>query len=59
MYILTILIQLLIYIIYNGDRTIIGFVVFAAKLLNRATDGAMVSVRKSASEKELLTVSKL
>jgi hypothetical protein len=29
-----------------GDRTIIGFVGFVANLLNRPTDGAMVSVRK-------------
>jgi hypothetical protein len=35
--------HLLIYIIY-GDRAIIGFV---ANLLNRPTDGATVSVRKS------------
>jgi hypothetical protein len=39
-----------------GDRTIIGFVGFVANLLNRPTDGATVSVRKSASEKELLFV---
>jgi hypothetical protein len=40
---------ILIYIIY-GD---VGFV---ANLLNRPTDGATVSVRKSAAEKELLFV---
>jgi hypothetical protein len=48
-------IQLLIYIIYD-DRTIIRFVGLVANLLNRPTDGARVSVRKSASEKELLFV---
>jgi hypothetical protein len=32
------------------------FVGFVANLLNRPTDGATVSVRKSASEKELLFV---
>jgi hypothetical protein len=46
---------LIIYIIY-GDRTIIGFVGFVANLLNRPTDGATVSVRKSAPEKQLLFV---
>jgi hypothetical protein len=40
-------IHLLIYIIYG----IIGFVGLVANLLNRTTDGATVSVRKSASEK--------
>jgi hypothetical protein len=40
-------IQLLIYIIY-GDRTIIGFV----GLLDRPTDSATVSVKKSASDCE-------
>jgi hypothetical protein len=35
---------------------IIGFVEFVADLLNRPADGATVSVRKSASEKELLFV---
>jgi hypothetical protein len=35
---------LLIYIIY-GDRTIIGFVGLVVNLLNKLTDGAMVSVR--------------
>jgi hypothetical protein len=44
-------IQLLIYIIYS-ERTIIGFVGFVANLLNRPTDGAKISVQKSASEKE-------
>jgi hypothetical protein len=44
-----------IYIIY-GDRTIIGVVGFVANLLNRRTDGATVSVRKSASKKELFFV---
>jgi hypothetical protein len=34
----------------------IGFVGFVANLLNKPTDGATVSVRKSASEKELLFV---
>jgi hypothetical protein len=52
-YVLTI--QLCTYIIY-GHRTIIGFVGFVANLLNKPTDGATVSVRKSASEKELLFV---
>jgi hypothetical protein len=33
-----------------------SFVGFVANLLNRSTDGATVSVRKSASEKELLFV---
>jgi hypothetical protein len=42
-------IQLLIYIID-------GFVSFIANLLDRATDGATVSVRKCASLKELLFV---
>jgi hypothetical protein len=46
---------LFMYLIY-GDRTIIGFVGFAANLLNRPTDDATVNVRKSASEKELLFV---
>jgi hypothetical protein len=46
---------ILIYIIY-GDRTIIGFVGFVANLLNKRTDGATVSVRKNASEKELFFV---
>jgi hypothetical protein len=45
----------LIYIFY-GDRTIIGFVGFVANLLNKPTDGATVSVRKSASERVLLFV---
>jgi hypothetical protein len=40
----------------DGDRTIIGFVGFVANLLNRRTNGATVSVRKSVSEKELLFV---
>jgi hypothetical protein len=48
-------IELLIYIIYC-DRTIIGFVGFDTNLLNRPTEGATVSVRKSASKKELLFV---
>jgi hypothetical protein len=47
-----VLIIILIYIIY-GDRTIIGLIF---NLLNRPTDGATVSVRKSASKKELLSV---
>jgi hypothetical protein len=47
--------KLLIYIIY-GDRTITGFVGFVGNLLNRPTDGAPVSVRKNASEKELLFI---
>jgi hypothetical protein len=37
---------LLIYIIY-GDRTIIGFVGLVVNLLNKLTDGATVSARKS------------
>jgi hypothetical protein len=48
-------IELLIYIIYC-DRTIIGFVGFVTNLLNTPTEGATVSVRKSASKKELLFV---
>jgi hypothetical protein len=36
--------------------TIIGFVDFVANLLNRLIDGALVSVWKSASDKELLFV---
>jgi hypothetical protein len=47
--------QLLIYLIY-GDRIIIGFVGFVVNLPNRLTDGSTVSVRKSASEKELCFV---
>jgi hypothetical protein len=43
----------LLHLIY-GNRTIIRFVGFVANLLH--TDGATVSVRKSASEKELLFV---
>jgi hypothetical protein len=38
------------------ERTIMGFVGFVANLLNSSTDGATVTVRKSASEKELLFV---
>jgi hypothetical protein len=44
-----------IYIIYR-DSTIIGFVGYVANLLNRPTDGATASIRKSASKKELLFV---
>jgi hypothetical protein len=44
-----------IYIIY-GERAIIGFVGLVVNLLNRPTHRATVSVRKSASEKELLFV---
>jgi hypothetical protein len=47
--------KLLIYIIY-GDRTITGFVGFVGNLLNRPTDGAPVSVRKNASEKEIIFI---
>jgi hypothetical protein len=46
---------ILIYVIYH-DRTVIDFVCFVANLLNKPTDGATVSVRKSASENELLFV---
>jgi hypothetical protein len=37
--------QPVICIIY-GDRTIFGFVRFVANLVNRPTDGVMISVRK-------------
>jgi hypothetical protein len=47
-------IQLLIYIIY-GDRTIISFVGFVAKLLNRSTDGATVGVRKRVTFRSLVS----
>jgi hypothetical protein len=43
------------YVLYS-DRTIIGFIGFVANLLSRPKGGATVSVRKSASEKELLFV---
>jgi hypothetical protein len=46
-------IQLLIYIIYGGRR-IIGFVGFVANLLNRATDGATVSVQKRVTFRSLV-----
>jgi hypothetical protein len=38
-----------------GDRTIIGFVGFVANLLNRPTDGAMVSVRKRITFRPLVS----
>jgi hypothetical protein len=41
------------YIIY-GDRTIIGFVGFIANLLNRPTDSATVSVRKTVTFRSLV-----
>jgi hypothetical protein len=46
--------QLLIDIIY-GDRTIIGFVGFAANLPNRPTDGATVTVRKRVTFRPLVS----
>jgi hypothetical protein len=45
---------LLIYIIYDGRR-IIAFVGFVANLLNRATDGATVSVRKRVTFRSLVS----
>jgi hypothetical protein len=46
--------QLCTYLHNFGDRTIIGSVGFVANLLNSPTDGATVSVRKSAFKRELL-----
>jgi hypothetical protein len=43
-----------IYIIY-GDMTISGFVGFVANLLNRPTDGVMISVRKSVTFNPLVS----